>query len=610
MAGTTWQKLLFLGAWLFFSQASFAQECTAIKPMGYERLRSFDALEGEDVKTIPIVFHIVHTGEQEPNNITDAQVLSAIPALNNDMRKVAGTPGDGIGVDTKIEFCLAVRDPDGNPSSGILRHDFSDNAEYVEHGVANSVIIPDGISEYELKAEHAWNTYEYCNVWIVNEINGNNGGGGVQGYAYLGATNDYRDGIVLLYNVIGTEGNLKIGREMNRTLTHEVGHYLSLYHTFNNTYDCDPETNCSTQGDRICDTPVTTTNYGCTPACPNAMVENYMDYSSETCKNAFTYFQACAMHDMIESEREGLLTSLGCTPVYDSDVVLLPPVYDPDVCSDSAYVDLGLQNIGALPVDGALMVLGETFPISLAPQEDVLLSFQMATDQVYTAQFVGDQYTQNNTQEIVFNAPEGQYMTFTFTTGFFASEVGWTFGNQESPNYPSGVNTYVYNFCVTECTDLILYDLSGDGMPYGGQVTGEINGVTIFDLSGEELGAYSEYVIEVCPLPSCPADLDNNGNVNSLDLLIFLTDIGCAGVCEADFNGDFAVDVNDLLIFLTSYGMDCDVSAISVDLMEELGFIPIAYYDFSGRILSEPVKGIFLCTFYDGENTITIKAFK
>ena len=73
-------------------------------------------LDGE-VKTIPIVVHIVHTGEAEGvgNNISNAQVYSAVTQLNDRFRKTPGTHGDADGVDTEIEFCLASIDPDGNP---------------------------------------------------------------------------------------------------------------------------------------------------------------------------------------------------------------------------------------------------------------------------------------------------------------------------------------------------------------------------------------------------------------------------------------------------------------------------------------------------------------
>ena len=70
--------------------------------------RALPTLEDEWVKTLPLVFHIVHTGGEE--NITDAQVLSSVQAANEHFRE-----GD---VDTKIDWCLAQRDPQDNPTSG------------------------------------------------------------------------------------------------------------------------------------------------------------------------------------------------------------------------------------------------------------------------------------------------------------------------------------------------------------------------------------------------------------------------------------------------------------------------------------------------------------
>ena len=95
---------------------------------------------------------------------------------------------------------------------------------------------------------------------------------------------------MVLYNTFGLVGELKPGRDMNRTITHEMGHHLSLYHTFHNTTSCASETNCEAQGDEVCDTPPTrANNQGCGQAvCAGAQVENYMDYTPQECKNAFT----------------------------------------------------------------------------------------------------------------------------------------------------------------------------------------------------------------------------------------------------------------------------------------------------------------------------------
>ena len=48
-----------------------------------------------------------------------------------------------------------------------------------------------------------------------------------------------------------------------------------------------------------------------------------------------------------------------------------------------------------------------------------------------------------------------------------------------------------------------------------------------------------------------------------------------------------------------------EYETISMHTMLGLGFEPIAYYDFSGNLLAGPVQDVFLCTFYDGEHTMT-----
>jgi hypothetical protein len=86
---------------------------------------------------------------------------------------------------------------------------------------------------------------------------------------------------------------------LGRTLTHELGHFFNLDHTFNNG-TCSTSTNCNTQGDRICDTPqVASESYGCPSAgevgsCvfeQFALTMNYMDYVDDACMYMFTLGQ-------------------------------------------------------------------------------------------------------------------------------------------------------------------------------------------------------------------------------------------------------------------------------------------------------------------------------
>ena len=294
-------------------------------------------LPNEEVLTIPIVFHVMHRGTPLgiDENITNEQIYSAVENLTDRFRATPGALGvDENTIDSRFDFCLAGTDPDGNPTNGIVRYDMSGYSNYMEDGVTtNPSFYSDAMPDNTLKNIGCWDPDFYCNVYIVTEINGNNGGNGVQGYAYLGPTGDCRDGIVLLYNVVGTEGTLKPGRDMNTTLPHEMGHYLTLYHTFNNSApNCDyVESNCCANGDRVCDTPPQTNSaQGCQSVCDSDPA-NYMDYTSQTCKTLFTEGQIERMRDCIAFQRQDLVSgTIDCFQLDDEptcDVELMG--YDP-----------------------------------------------------------------------------------------------------------------------------------------------------------------------------------------------------------------------------------------------------------------------------------------
>lgn len=279
-----------------------------------EETRSGLVPKSDEIFTIPVVVHIIHDGDAygTGSNITDEQVWSAINGLNEDFRKMAGTNGDGEGADIGVEFCLAQRDPDGNPHSGINRVSGCSVAQYCSEGITAGQ--GEGANELDVKNLSRWPNQDYYNIWVVTEIENNNGGSGIQGYAYFPTTSPV-DGTVILYNAFGTEGNLKSYTNMNRTLTHELGHGFALFHTFQGG-SCS-ETNCELQGDRVCDTPPTTLNSSCSnPACGGTQqVENYMDYTGQSCKDMFTEGQKERMRLSIQNSRSNLINSNGCEPV-------------------------------------------------------------------------------------------------------------------------------------------------------------------------------------------------------------------------------------------------------------------------------------------------------
>ncbi|MEW6468358.1 MAG: M43 family zinc metalloprotease [Bacteroidota bacterium] len=245
---------------------------------------------------IPVVFHIVHQYGVE--YISDAQVIDAVNILNEDFRKLnADTamiipPFQPIAADCRIEFRLATKDPDGFCTNGINRIYSHETNE------AND----------EIKFNQ-WPRDKYLNIWIARTI----GASGVAGYAYYPSAVTgilyTRDGIVVLHNYVGSIGTSQPPHA--RTLTHEIGHYLSLSHLWGSNND--PEQVCGDDG--ILDTPPTRGHVSCTiPTPPLYMewvdcslpddtivenVENYMEYSF--CSRMFTLGQSAAMEATLQS---------------------------------------------------------------------------------------------------------------------------------------------------------------------------------------------------------------------------------------------------------------------------------------------------------------------
>ena len=87
---------------------------------------------------------------------------------------------------------------------------------------------------------------DYFNIWIITEIENNNGGFGIQGYANFFTGGAY-EGSMMMYNVFGYDPtnqqptfSLK-GARNNSTVVHEFGHYLHLHHTFKGDDDADQD---------------------------------------------------------------------------------------------------------------------------------------------------------------------------------------------------------------------------------------------------------------------------------------------------------------------------------------------------------------------------------
>ena len=282
-----------------------------------------------DIYVIPVVVHVIHLGEPvgTGTNISDAQINSAIDNLTDTYRNAFGNS-----IDNNIEFQLAIRDENCNTTTGIVRVDGSGVPGYLADGVNGGTA---GADENTLKDLSKWNTDQYMNFWIVSEIDGNNGGAGVQGWANLPFPGyDAYDGSVMMASSFGYDPlnlqptwPLNFGRD-NSTPIHEVGHFLSLYHTFHGDGGggaCPGNVTVGTDSDGCADTPphmrnsstcpVNGTNNPCAAGTLDEVKLNYMDYSS--CPEKFTSDQKDRMRATLEDPtlRGGLITSLALTPI-------------------------------------------------------------------------------------------------------------------------------------------------------------------------------------------------------------------------------------------------------------------------------------------------------
>ncbi len=316
--------------------------------------RDTNSKSAAPIRTIPVVFHLL---EYDPT-ITNAEVENAVASLNNAYSHSQNNPaGDDYtmgtrGVDTKIEFCLAQRAPDGGLTNGIVRW----RTDYENMDV--------DLEDAKLKTQGQWDPRYYLNIWVVAHLDTE------LEQSYTGSTWWNRDTGLGGYSggpggIVGpeakTDGVIVAGMG-SALLAHEIGHYMSLAHTF--SASC-TNNDCLVDGDGICDTPPDVSKAGCdqntcdTDTLSNYsnglftddvldMTSNFMDYSS--CPNEFTQGQADKMLFVIDNQRINLAVEAPsnndaclkpCGEDYSIEFAISERYPEPNVAIDFSSTTLG-----------------------------------------------------------------------------------------------------------------------------------------------------------------------------------------------------------------------------------------------------------------------------
>ncbi|PQJ21811.1 GEVED domain-containing protein [Tenacibaculum sp. SG-28] len=264
------------------------QRMQEIEDFTLRKVKQMNTSQGKivgNVIQIPVVVHVIYSNSQE--NISEAQIQSQIAVLNEDFRRTNADQTDkwSQAADSEIEFYLAEVDAEGNTTNGITRK----ASTTTEWGTTDAMKLA------SQGGVNPWNTEEYLNIWVCNI------GGGILGYAQFPGGSAATDGVVISPQYFGSSDKgsnfyLMAPFDKGRTTTHEVGHFLNLRHIWG-------DGGCGID-DAVADTPISDgANYGCaaeSSSCGSEdMVQNYMDYSDDSCMNLYTLGQKSRMRAVL-----------------------------------------------------------------------------------------------------------------------------------------------------------------------------------------------------------------------------------------------------------------------------------------------------------------------
>jgi len=277
-----------------------------------------------DLKVIPLIIHVIWRTPEDSLIMNTERIQSQIEASNLELRRLNPDASNtrpqfhAVAADCQILVCRATRLPSGTPFNGVLYYHVPGFSffEHLSDIMTTTIVDPD----------------RYLNVWVVPD---HEGGAAV----FPWDREPDRDGFWVGARWFGTIGS-DLSEFMNEgsTFTHELAHYLGVYHTFHNSFmflgQCDLADDPDV-GDLCGDTPLDWTlpftAEQCDPGylfCEEpelelvAQTENFMFYNQDSCTNMFTRDQRARMRACLSGIRSELVseenhayTGVQCAPL-------------------------------------------------------------------------------------------------------------------------------------------------------------------------------------------------------------------------------------------------------------------------------------------------------
>ncbi len=424
---------------------------------------------------IPVVFHVLYKNADE--YISESQIASQLEVLNQDFRRAnqdaVNTPSDfsSIAADSEINFCLAQRTPDNYPTTGIT---------YTETSISSFSLYDNRIFNDSLGGKTIWDNSQYLNIYICDLTT-------ALGFSSFPGGSNSNDGVAIDFANFGVT-NSNSNYNKGRTATHEIGHWLNLFHIWGST-------NCSS--DMVDDTPTQEMeNYGCqshpSPSCENQgdMFQNYMDYTNDACMNLFTNGQKDRMHATLNTERESIISSLSCLAPYE-DIGIEENVYpqaNQSVCGNELEIVTSILNFS----DNSINQLTVSYQIDDNPIESVewngnlegsssleLVIANKTLEEgehqliIYTTSpnNTRDINTLNDTILVNFLIVEGQNIDINIQTDNYAEETYWELSNDignvtyiQNDLSSNELNTETLCLSIDSCYTFTIFDIFDDGI--------------------------------------------------------------------------------------------------------------------------------------------------